>query len=313
MLHEGVAREFGVALAALLRCPVEVSLADLDRRTYGEFLESLSEPACFHVLKAAPVEDRLLLDIEPSILHPMIDYLLGGGRVGGKGDRSNLPERPGGCFAQIGPVPFSASRPLSEIEWRLTARIVHLLLEEICRAWKDTVELKLDVVQVESNPRQLRVLPTDEAVVQVGFEISIGREPGMERGMMRLCLPCRAIGRMSEKWTPDSLAAHDGRGPEAMVKMSVALAETRIAGNELDNLRPGDIVTTETASDSPAIVSIDGQASFCADLACMTGARLFASLTPSTSARRSIRNRPHLLRLPPAKSSAASRRPGLFM
>ena len=25
----------------------------------------------------------------------------------GKGDRSNLPERPGGCSAQIGPVPFS--------------------------------------------------------------------------------------------------------------------------------------------------------------------------------------------------------------
>ncbi len=23
-----------------------------------------------------------------------------------KGDRSNLPERPEGCFAQIGPVPF---------------------------------------------------------------------------------------------------------------------------------------------------------------------------------------------------------------
>jgi hypothetical protein len=28
--------------------------------------------------------------------------------VGGKGDRSNLPERPEGCCAQIGPVPFSA-------------------------------------------------------------------------------------------------------------------------------------------------------------------------------------------------------------
>ena len=25
-----------------------------------------------------------------------------------KGDRSNLPERPEGCFAQIGPVPFFA-------------------------------------------------------------------------------------------------------------------------------------------------------------------------------------------------------------
>ena len=29
--------------------------------------------------------------------------------VEGKGDRSNLPERPEGCFAQIGPVPFSRS------------------------------------------------------------------------------------------------------------------------------------------------------------------------------------------------------------
>ncbi len=27
-------------------------------------------------------------------------------QLGGKGDRSSLPERPGGCFAQIGPVPF---------------------------------------------------------------------------------------------------------------------------------------------------------------------------------------------------------------
>jgi hypothetical protein len=32
-----------------------------------------------------------------------------------KGDRSNLPERPGGCFAQIGPVPFfPLTTPLDE-------------------------------------------------------------------------------------------------------------------------------------------------------------------------------------------------------
>jgi metallo-beta-lactamase family protein len=38
-----------------------------------------------------------------------LSRLLEAGRISGagKGDRSNLPERPGGCFAQIGPVPFS--------------------------------------------------------------------------------------------------------------------------------------------------------------------------------------------------------------
>jgi signal transduction histidine kinase len=32
----------------------------------------------------------------------------------GKGNRSNLPERPEGCFAQIGPVPFSAAEGLTD-------------------------------------------------------------------------------------------------------------------------------------------------------------------------------------------------------
>ncbi len=39
---------------------------------------------------------------------------LADGDGGGKGDRSNLPERPSGCFAQIGPVPFSAAPPARE-------------------------------------------------------------------------------------------------------------------------------------------------------------------------------------------------------
>ena len=47
---------------------------------------------------------------------PWIGYLpVLGIRGRGKGDRSNLPERPEGCFAQIGPVAFSARNPKSEI------------------------------------------------------------------------------------------------------------------------------------------------------------------------------------------------------
>jgi flagellar motor switch protein FliM len=157
-------------------------------------------------------------------------------------------------FAQRAPVPFSAaSRPLSEIELRLTARIVHLFLESLCRAWKEIVELKIDVLQVESNPRQLRVLPADEAVVQVGFELSIGRQ----RGMMRLCIPCRVISQIRKK-----AATQNDASPNSTVELSVTLAETEIAGDELADLRPGDIITTETAADSAAVVSIEGLARF---------------------------------------------------
>ena len=113
-LHEGLARDFGAALSALLRTAADVTLAGVDQLTYGQFVYNLETPACFYLLKADPWDDRLMLDIEPSILHPMIDRLLGGA-----GEEQPPPDR-----------------PLTEIELCLAARIVRLFLQECCRAWQ---------------------------------------------------------------------------------------------------------------------------------------------------------------------------------
>ena len=82
-LHEGFGRNFGAALSALLRSIVEVKLTSVDQLTYSEFVFSLENPTCFNLLKAEPLEGNLILDINPSILYPIIDRLLGGGREGG--------------------------------------------------------------------------------------------------------------------------------------------------------------------------------------------------------------------------------------
>ena len=67
-----------MSLSALLRTPVDVTLTSVDQLTYGQFAYNVQTPACFYVLKADWLNDRLMLDIEPSIVHPMIDRLLGG-------------------------------------------------------------------------------------------------------------------------------------------------------------------------------------------------------------------------------------------
>ena len=82
-LHEGFGRNFGAALSALLRSIVEVKLTSVDQLTYSEFVFSLENPTCFNLLKAEPLEGNLILDINPSILYPIIDRLLGGGRESG--------------------------------------------------------------------------------------------------------------------------------------------------------------------------------------------------------------------------------------
>jgi len=68
------------ALSGLLRSIVEVKLTSVDQLTYSEFVFSLENPTCFNLLRAAPLEGNLILDINPSIVYPIIDRLLGGGR-----------------------------------------------------------------------------------------------------------------------------------------------------------------------------------------------------------------------------------------
>jgi flagellar motor switch protein FliM len=185
------------------------------------------------VLNVVSLDDRLLLDIEPSILFPLVDRLLGG----------NGQDDP------------PLGRPLTEIELRLATRIIGLFLEELRRAWKDVCDLELDVLKVESDPRLLRVLPSDEAVVQVGIELAAGQR----RGMMRLGLPCRTLERINGR---EGRPAGNDAAPDSTVEIGITLAETPIAADQLAGLHVGDIITTEMAADSPAIVSIQGRARF---------------------------------------------------
>ena len=105
-LHEGFGRNFGAALSALLRSIVEVKLTSVDQLTYSEFVFSLENPTCFNLLRAAPLEGNLILDINPSILYPIIDRLLGGGRESApRGQASScLQDRTHGAWPTCGAV-----------------------------------------------------------------------------------------------------------------------------------------------------------------------------------------------------------------
>src|SRR5687767_12442732 len=189
-LHEGFGRNFGAELSALLRCIVEVKLTSVDQLTYSEFIFSLENPTCFNLLRAEPLEGNLILDINPSILYPIIDRLLGGGR-------------------ESGPL---ARRPLTEIEKRLVSRINDLFLAELRHAWENVVELKLSVVRMESNPQLVQIVPPNEVVVLISFELTLHDDV---RGMLNLCIPFNSIERISSKLSANSWVSYGRRDVSA--------------------------------------------------------------------------------------------------
>lgn len=244
-LHEGFGRNFAAGLSAMLRSMVEVKLTSVDQLTYSEFVFSLENPTCFNLLRADPLEGNLILDINPSILYPMIDRMLGGGREGA----------------------VLARRPLTEIELRLVSRITGLFLHEMKHAWENVLELDLEVVRVESNPQLVQIVPPNEVVVLVSFEVALIDV----RGMINLCIPYNSIERIGGKLSANSWVSYARREATAenveeltksirnsFVEMNVRLARTRISMGDLLQLRVGDVITTDKDVRSPLLVSVQG-------------------------------------------------------
>lgn len=261
-MHEGFGRNFGAALSALLRTIVEVKLTSVDQLTYSEFVFSLENPTCFNLIRAEPLEGKLILDINPSILYPIIDRLLGGGQ-------------------DSGPL---ARRPLTEIELRLVSRITNLFLREMKNAWDHVLPLELVVERVESNPQLVQIVPPNEVVVLVSFEITLSDV----RGMMNLCIPFNSIERIGGKLTANSWVTYGRKAVSeesrarlgsrlngSVVELVVTLADTRIATSDLIGLRVGDVITTEKDVHEPLSVTVEGRPKFYASAGAYKGHKAF--------------------------------------
>jgi len=245
-MHEGFGRKFAASLSAMLRAVVEVKLTSVDQLAYSEFIFGLENPTCFNLLRAEPLEGNLILDVNPSILYPMIDRLLGGGRE----------------------PTMTVRRPLTEIEQRLVLRVTKMFLQELKRAWENVIDLEFEVIQVESNPQLIQVVPPNEVVIVLCFEVVMVET----RGTITLCIPYNSFERIAGKltsnvWTgysskkqatPQTIKkiSKDIRNMKALVK--VKLAEAKIKMHEFINLRVGDVICTQKNAASPLLVSIEG-------------------------------------------------------
>lgn len=248
-MHEGFGRNFGASLSALLRTIVEVKLTSVDQLTYSEFVFSLENPTCFNLVNADPLEGQLILDLNPSILFPIIDRMLGG--------NANSPP--------------PARRPLTEIELRLVSKITNLFLREMQNAWENVLKLNLSIDRVESNPQLVQIIPANEVIVLVSFELTVSST----RGMINLCIPFNSIERISSKLSSNSWVSYSRRPPteksmqqisdhlaDAPVEVVVEMARTKITTADLLGLQVGDIVASEKDVNEPLLVSVEGTPKF---------------------------------------------------
>lgn len=245
-LLDGFGRNFGVALSSDLRTKVEVSIAHIAQLAYGEFIHSLPNPTCLNLLSADQLDRQLCLEISPMIVYPIIDRLLGG-------SNADL---------------FIPQRPLTQIERRLVQRVTDRAMHFLSEAWSNLTPIAFKVDHFESNPRLVQIVPANETVVVVTFELKIGNR----FGTMSLCIPykviettfavpasqngisCQPRGSREDQTRELTQSVHD-----APVEVRALLAQTTIRANDLMSLQVGDVITTEKGCDQEVLIQVQGK------------------------------------------------------
>lgn len=259
-LHEGFARNFGASLSAFLRMIVEVKIAGCEQMTYGEFVSSLTIPTSFNLIDIEPLEGQICLELSPLIIYPIIDRLLGGNN-----DELFIPQR-----------------PQTVIEMRLIGQVINRALEMLSESWSDVAELKFSLAETESNPQLVQIVPPNEVVIVIGFELKMVNRAGT----MSLCIPYNVIEPLMEavsaqtwfsskglKRTEENEKRVEATLQSAELDVSAELANTTITLADLAGLSVGDLIVTEKPASSPLTLCIEGKRKFLARVGQIDGAR----------------------------------------
>jgi flagellar motor switch protein FliM len=251
-MHEGFARALQSALSGMLLRPVETRLAGVHQLPLGEFVASQPHPAVLVLLSAAPVEGNFLLAINPSIAYPLLERLLGAGKV----------------------APPQRDRALSPLEWNVAEALIARVLDLLAETWAPLTPARFTVTRRESDPQALKFDSANEPSVVVSLEVALADQ----RGTIEVVFPSLAV----EPYFPKMMASapFSGRkeseeGREEAISRRLAPAQVEVGAHlpeetmrlkDLEAMRAGDVLVTNHPQSGPVFVTVEGRRKFLARL-----------------------------------------------
>lgn len=259
-LHDNFVRALASSLAAYLRSYVIVNLVSVEQLSYSEFLDCLPSPTCLASLGLKPYDGNAILELNSSLIFPVLEILLGGN----------------------GKLQFTSQREVTEIEQVLLSSFFQIVLRDLHEAWKFVTPIEFSIERIETEPQFLQILAPTEAVVAVAIEIRLGEATGM----MNIAMPSIIIKmmrqRFDQQWLLRKAASTDAdqarvmkliqpaqleteawlSGPHMLLRDLVDLEEGDVLGLEFPVSRPLDLLLSGTRKYQGEIVNSGSRAAF---------------------------------------------------
>lgn len=244
VVHSRFCQKFRGSLSSALRKMVDVGPSPIGTIKFSEFQRSLPVPTSMHLFKLEPLRGTGILVIESRLVFSLIEAFFGG-----NGSGSTKIE----------------GRDFTPIEKKMIEKVVQMALANLMEAWEDVYPLKTEFIRSESNPLVVNVVPGEELLISVQFEIEFNKP----LGTITLCVPISSFqairqklsgGYRGEDFKVDQVwMSHLREQMErTQVELTVELGQTRLAVRDLMNLKIGDIIILDKDFRKPLTAMIEG-------------------------------------------------------
>lgn len=243
-LHENFGRSLASSLSAYLRAYVIVNLVSVEQLSFMEFSQCLPSPTVVSALAMRPYEGNAVLELNPALVFPIIEILLGGS------GRS---------------LATKIDREVTEIERSILDGVYRIVMRDMREAWRAVAVLDFNIEATETEPQMLQLLAPTEAVVAISMEIRVGDHVGM----MNIGIPSIIIKMLRQKFDQQwsvrkSESTDDERNRitrlirNAQINVDTRLEGAVITTQDLLALNQGDLLKLDYAFQRPLKLAFNG-------------------------------------------------------
>ena len=247
VLHENFARSLASSLSAYLRAYAVVNLVSVEQLSFIEFSQCLPSPSCIVSLGLKPYDGNALLEINPALIFPILEMLLGGS----------------------GKTSTKLTREVTEIEQSILEGFLRIILNDLRNSWQQVTNMQFAIEAFETEPQLLKILAPNEAVVAISMEVRLGDSSGM----MNLGIPSIIIKMLRQKfdqqWSVRKSEATEEEHERLfkLIKPSNFRADARLNGpmllvEDLLGIEEGQILAFDYPVENPLDFWINGRLKF---------------------------------------------------
>jgi flagellar motor switch protein FliM len=248
LITDRFTRHQSLSWSALLNTKVEFNIIGTQIMKFGAFLKTVPIPSSLNVFRMDPLRGNGLFVMNAFLVYLIVDYF-----YGGKGQTHVKPE----------------GRDFTPIQLRIIKKLVHVVFEDLEKAWRAALVVKTDLVRSEANPQFAMVVSASEIVFVTTLQVQFGETTSefflvYPYSMLEPIKEKLYSGIVSDQVEQDGSWAtrfHE-KLQECTLGVTVRLGTVSVKVRDVLDFAPGDLILLDQRPGDPLDCFVEGYLKF---------------------------------------------------